>query len=132
MDRDRGPEETLLTYVFRLTAGLCRDPSIQDKRWPDVVALFAQDQAEEPDVAELPFPSSNPWIVEQVALWLTLGQIPGLTHASFRPEHVKQGGEQAGGKKEIVYHYFGIDKAAFLMGIDKAAFLLEIIRKQGW
>jgi len=125
--------ETLLTYVFRLTAGLCRDPVIQDKRWPDVVALFAQDLADEPNVTALPFPSRNIWIVEQVALWLTLGQIPGLTHARFCSEHVKQGGEKAGhDKDEVVYHYFGIDKAAFLEGIDKAAFLLEIIRKQGW
>jgi hypothetical protein len=125
--------ETLLDYVFRLTAGICRDPTVQDKRWPDVVALFALDQAEEPYVRELPFPSRNIWIVEQVALWLTLGQIPGLTHARFSPEHVKQGGEQAGyDKKEIVYHYFGIDNAAILPGIEKAAFLLEIIKKRGW
>jgi hypothetical protein len=106
---------------------------VQDKRWPEVVALFAQDHAEEPNVMELPFPSRNPWIVEQVALWLTLGQIPGLTHARFSPEHVKQGGEQAGSdKNEIVYHYFGIDKAVVLKGIEKAAFLLGTIKKQGW
>jgi hypothetical protein len=80
---------------------------------------------------ELPFPSRNPWIVDQVALWLTLGQIPGLTHGHFRPEHVGQGGEQYN-RKEVVYHYFGIDKKAFLLGIDKAAFLLETIKKHGW
>jgi hypothetical protein len=123
--------ETLLTYAFRLTAGICRKTTIQDKRLPEVVALFAQDHVEEPNVTELPFPSRNPWIVDQVALWLTLGQIPGLTHAHFSPEHVGQGGEQYN-TKEVVYHYFGIDKKAFLLGIDKAAFLLAIIRKQGW
>lgn len=125
--------ETLLTYVFRLTAGICRNPAIQDKRRPDVAALLAQDQAEEPDVAELPFPSSNLWIVDEVAFWLTVGQIPGLTHASFCREDVRQGGEPSGrNKKQIIYHYFGIDKAAFLLRMDKAAFLLDIIRKHGW
>jgi len=125
--------ETLLTYVFRLTAGLCRNPAIQDKRRPDVAALLALDQAEEPDVAELPFPSRNLWIVDEVAFWLTLGQVRGVTHDAFSRADVRQGGESSGGnKKQIIYHYFGIDKTAFLLRMDKAAFLMDIIRKQGW
>ena len=104
-------------------SGIC-NPEIREKLWPDLLSLFAQDQAEQPTVAELPFPSSNPWILKQVALWLTLGKIPGLTHSSFCREHVRQGGEQAGyNKQEVVYHYFGIDKAAFLS---------EITTNLGW
>lgn len=41
----------------------------------------------------LPYPSSNPWIVEEVALWLTLGALPGLVIADLSPRDVAQNGE---------------------------------------
>src|SRR5438128_371811 len=70
--------------------------------------------------SERPFPSSNPLILDQVAIWLTLGQIPGLTHGFLSREHVIQGGEQAGHRQtEVVHHYFGMDKTAFLSEINR-------------
>ena len=71
------------------------NPQTREKLWPGLTAFLAQDLAEEPEVSELPFPSSNPWILDEVALWLTLGQIPGLTHGSFCREDVRQDGEPA-------------------------------------
>lgn len=41
----------------------------------------------------LPFPSNNGWIVEEVAWWLALGSIPGLTRADFAACDVAQNGE---------------------------------------
>lgn len=41
----------------------------------------------------LPFPSNNGWIVEEVAWWLALGAIPGLTYADFLSDDVAQNGE---------------------------------------
>jgi hypothetical protein len=41
----------------------------------------------------LPFPSNNGWIIEEVAWWLALGSIPGLTRADFAPSDVAQNGE---------------------------------------
>jgi hypothetical protein len=111
---------TFLSYIFRFTAWMSRQPETREKLWPGVLELFAKDLEEEPGVSELLFPSSNLWIVEQVALWLTLGQIPGLTHGYLSRGHATQGGEQAGDTSNaIVYHYFGIDKTAFLSGIIK-------------
>jgi hypothetical protein len=99
---------------------MSRQPETRKKLWPGVLELFVEDLAEEPGVSDLPFPSSNFWIVDQVALWLTLGQIPGLTHGRLSRADVTQGGEQAGDTNSgIVYHYFGIDKADFLSGIIK-------------
>lgn len=41
----------------------------------------------------LPFPSNNGWIVEEIAWWLALGSIPGLTFADFAASDVAQNGE---------------------------------------
>lgn len=112
--------EKFLSYVFRFITCMAGNPQTREKLWPGLTAFLAQDLAEEPEVSELPFPSSNPWILDQVALWLTLGQIPGLTHGFLSREHVLQGGEQAGHRRtEVVHHYFGMDKAAFLSEINQ-------------
>ena len=44
----------------------------------------------------LPFPSNNGWIVDEVAWWLALGSIPGLTRADFAARDVAQNGEVLG------------------------------------
>lgn len=41
----------------------------------------------------LPFPSPNHWILDEVSLWLALGQLPGLVTADFSPTDVLQNGE---------------------------------------
>ena len=112
--------DKFLSYIFRFTACMARNPQTREKLWPGLAELLEQDLAEEPEISELPFPSNNLWILEQVALWLTLGQIPGLTHGFLSREHVIQGGEQPGSPEtEVVHHYFGIDKIAFLSEISK-------------
>jgi hypothetical protein len=115
--------DKLLSYVLRFAACMARNPEMRENLWPDQAALIEQDLLEEPDMSDLPFPTSNLWIVEQVALWLTLGQIPGLTHGLFSREHVIQGGEPSGHETKVVHHYFGVDKTAFLS---------EISRNFGW
>jgi len=112
--------DKFLSYIFRFTAGMVRSAQTREKLWPGLAELLAQDLAEDPEVSELPFPSSNLWILDQVALWLTLGKIPGLTHGFLSREHVVQGGEHAGAHgSAVVHHYFGVDKIAFLSEISK-------------
>lgn len=41
----------------------------------------------------LPFPSNNGWIVDEVAWWLALGSIQGLTQGDFDARDVAQNGE---------------------------------------
>ena len=41
----------------------------------------------------LPYPSVNRWILDEVALWLALGHVPGLRTADFDPRDVAQNGE---------------------------------------
>jgi len=102
-----------LNYVFRFMAALARNPETRVWLWSELAEVVMMDLLEQPDVSDLPFPSSNVWILEQVALWLILGHIPGLTHAHLSREHVIQSTEDDGEAK-VVHHYFGIDKTAFL------------------
>lgn len=112
--------DMFLSYIFRFVASMARNPQTREKLWPDLAELLAQDLVEEPEVSELPFPSSNLWILEQVALWLTLGRISGLTHGFLSRKHVIQGAEEAGpSKTKVVHHYYGMDKIAFLSEISK-------------
>jgi len=105
----------LLAYVFRFMACLARNPETRGRLWPELAEVVMLDLIEQPDVADLPFPSSNVWILEQIALWLIMGHIPGFTHGYLRREHVLQGGEDDGGSDtKVVHHYYGVDKNAFL------------------
>ena len=66
---------------------------------------------ERPDGASpLPYPSSNTWIIDEVALWLTLGRFPDLTHGVFDPAEVAQNGEfsdlLARGRPPRLAHYY--------------------------
>ncbi|OUL99792.1 hypothetical protein A8M77_24595 [Variovorax sp. JS1663] len=58
----------------------------------------------------LPYPSNNGWIVEEVAWWLALGSIPGLTQADFAACDVAQNGEVLGTPRDrsnwALCHYY--------------------------
>ncbi len=38
--------------------------------------------------APIPLPTDTPWITEQIALWLTLGSVHGLSYGFLAPHHV--------------------------------------------
>jgi hypothetical protein len=58
----------------------------------------------------LPFPSANRWLLDEVALWLTLGLVPGLRTTDFDPADVAQNGEFAGTRPRragwTICHYY--------------------------
>jgi hypothetical protein len=114
--------EMFLSYAFRFIACMARNPQTRGKLWPELAEVVLMDLMEQPDAGDdLPFPSSNVWILEQVALWLTLGHVPGLTHGHLSQDHVLQDGEQDGTcATKVVHHYFGIDKNAFLASVKNS------------
>jgi len=61
-------------------------------------------------VRALPYPSRNFWIAEEIALWLTLAGIPGLSQGFLSSEHILQGEEfehaQLGAGRPVLAHYF--------------------------
>jgi hypothetical protein len=113
--------EMLLNYVFRFIACLGRNPQTVGRLWPELAEVVMLDLIEQPHVEDLPFPSSNIWILEQVSLWLTLGHVPGLTHGYLSRDHVLQGSEHDEDcKTKVVHHYFGVDKTAFLAAVTSS------------
>jgi len=116
--------DTFLSYAFRFAAGIARDPHRRDLLWPQMANAVAHDLMQTGEVAALPYPSSNLWILDQMALWLTLGHIPNLTCGFLSPDHVVQGTYEPGfGHAKVVHHYFGTDKVAFRS---------EVSRSFGW
>ena len=107
-----------LNYAFRFVASMARNPETRGKLWPELAEVVMIDLLEQPDVSDLPFPSSNLWILDQIALWLTMGHVPGLTHGYLSRDHVIQGDEGSGSDATVVHHYFGMDKAAFLSSLS--------------
>jgi hypothetical protein len=92
--------------------------------WPELADALGHDLSQLSEAVELLYPSSNVWIFEQVALWLTLGHIPKLTYGFISPEHVVQGADEPGfGREKVLHHYFGTDKVAFRS---------EVSRNFGW
>jgi hypothetical protein len=63
----------------------------------------------------LPYPSKNTWIIEQIALWQALGNLPHFSQGLFSPAHVSQGNEfwPKPGADCIVAHYFSLNENEF-------------------
>lgn len=63
----------------------------------------------------LPFPSINRWLVEEAALWLALGHVPGLRTADFSRGDVAQNGEVLHADPAtapwLVCHYFSQNRS---------------------
>jgi hypothetical protein len=106
--------EDFAWYAWRLLLGACRwrPEMVADKSLLSFVLSSAG-----PGELQLaiPLPTSNFWILEEVATWLTLGRIPPLTHDTFAPGDVAQGHEcLAGGAPRFVAHYFTVGEPSFL------------------
>lgn len=98
--------DDFIWYAWRLLHGACL--------WnPDLVGdgaltQFVRERSGGGErLLALPYPSSSLWIVEEIATWLTLGRVPGLTHDVLRKSDVAQNGEFSGqAGKLTVAHYF--------------------------
>ena len=78
----------------------------------------------------LPYPSANDWIIDQIALWLTLGRLPWVTVGMLSPEHVCQGREFIEGYAPpascIIVHYFSSNESDFLAARASSALLKRL------
>jgi hypothetical protein len=106
-----------LRYAWRLTLGgatMSRDLNI-----PPAVREYIAGLPPAQLIKGLPFPSNIFWLIEEIAFWLTLGRIPGLTHGQFPLADVLQNGEfriyRSYRSKSILIHYFRTNEARFLM-----------------
>jgi hypothetical protein len=88
-----GRQARFLKLVFRLLVGLAGSPDRASGLAPRLRQCLADTVTPRDRARALPYPSSNPWIVEQVAMWLVLGTIPGFSHGLFSWRDVLQGEE---------------------------------------
>ncbi len=110
-------EPALIEYAWRLLLWMAANPNeLRAAAYGEIGparamreqphALAAWSVASPP----LTYPSANQWILDQLALWLALGHLPGLAYGDFSPHHVVQNGEllshAAPHPEWVLCHYF--------------------------
>jgi hypothetical protein len=93
-------DSVLLSYAWRFAVWMAVNPaqgaaaSYGEGQGIAYLREYFDQLAGEDDLQRaLPYPSANRWILEQVALWLTLGHVPGLTYGDYSARDVLQNGE---------------------------------------
>jgi hypothetical protein len=109
-------QRSFVAYAWRLLLWLAANPSVAriDYGEGDAVRSLRRALALESRPSDkremLPYPSVNEWILDEVALWLTLGHLHELTYDDFSPQHVLQNGEllehSAAQPDWILGHYY--------------------------
>jgi hypothetical protein len=110
-------EPVFLSYAWRFAVWMAQNPvagAAADYGEGQGIAYLCQyfDQlTSEDDLRRaLPYPSANRWILDQVALWLTLGHVPGLTYGDYAAQDVLQNGEifsrSPAACEGVLCHYF--------------------------
>jgi hypothetical protein len=71
----------------------------------------------------LPYPSHNFWIAEEIALWITLGSISGLSQGFISWDHVAQGDEfrnqRVPSRHRVLAHYFSSMQQQFFNSLEQ-------------
>jgi hypothetical protein len=108
---------TYLDLAWRLLSGraLSTKPGIGDHPAVPTAVLGVIKEVDRTRV--LPYPSSNAWIIEQIALWLALGHVQEMSQGLLASEQVVQGLEFYDslryGNECVVSHYYSRFEAAF-------------------
>jgi hypothetical protein len=117
-------QKDFFCFAWKLAAGASL--RLDTKIHPEV-KMRASEWLKGPGNQPMVYPAKNFWIFEQIALWLTLGRIPGLSHGQFAVGDVLQGLEFALFRsfgRCTVAHYFSRLESRFVThaGIDDDAF----------
>jgi hypothetical protein len=109
-------EELLVSYAWRMAVWMARNPatglsaSYGEGSGIELIRRGVISLTTDDHELALPYPSANRWLLDQFALWLTLGHLQGLRTGDFSIRDVLQDGEfltrdpQAPGA--ILCHYF--------------------------
>jgi hypothetical protein len=110
-------EPVLLSYAWRFAVWMALYPaqaaaaSYGEGQGIDYLREYLDQLVDEEDVRRaLPYPSANRWILDQVALWLTLGHVPGIKYADYSTRDVLQNGEVLSKRPQecdwVLCHYY--------------------------
>ena len=110
-------ETTFFDFVWRLLVGrYVYGPRWAEHEW-SMHRAVAESVTHLDAARAIAYPSENAWIVEQIALWLTLGWLPGLSQAQLSTAQALQDGEyREPGRltaETVVVHYFSTLQADF-------------------
>ena len=101
-------QSTYLEFAWRLFAGMNLNGALAPK--PRRMTALDHSPSEDNRSRLLTHPSNNPWIIDEVALWMTLGGLRPMSLGLFDRKHVAQNGEILTALKDgpgcIVAHYF--------------------------
>jgi len=120
-----GLRDAYLDLAWRLLCGrelAGHDLDLADPRIRPAVlnTLTDKDRAD-----ALPYPSANDWIIEQIALWLSLGRLPDFSLGTFSSAEVTQGGEFAAllntEHRCVLAHYFSGVQQEFFSSVQAIA-----------
>lgn len=113
-------EGEFLDFALRLTLGVQLREGLAGGL--EGAAVLEAAGAEEVRRA-LPYPSGNAWILDEVAVWLMLGRVPGFIQGFFAADQVMQGDEpvRAGALRGecVVAHYFSNCMAEFFAAVPR-------------
>lgn len=107
-----------LDFAWRLLMGQQLAPVPERSSWDVELQRSVLSAATAYDHARaLHYPSRNHWIIEEIALWLTLGHVPGLSQGLLSRDLVAQNGEfrdvlRPGGGC-VAVHYFNSQETDF-------------------
>ena len=106
-------------YTWRLLLGAClwRPELVDDSALMELVRAHSSEGERR---LALPYPSGSLWIIDEIAAWLTLGHVPGLSHDLLRPPDVVQNGEYVSQPADgiITAHYFSVCEEAFVAHLE--------------
>lgn len=117
----------LVDYVWRFVTWMALHPLSHDAPYREFGGVDrALEAATTSDHARaLSYPSQNRWIVDEVAMWLTLGHIDGLTTGAFEPSIVAQNGETLQADPAatgwVLCHYFSNNLDRIIQWFDNGA-----------
>ena len=120
-----GTRSAYLNLVWRLLCG--RELSEHEYgSHNQAISTAIRESISEADRAEaLPYPSANSWIIEQIALWLSLGGLPEFSLGTLSAAQVAQGGEfesQLTPRDQCVLaHYFSGGEQDFFSSVRPIA-----------
>lgn len=111
-DRFDQLRESYLDFVWRLLVGRQLGMSISGRERKEIDSTFVNRLTQDDRLRALPYHSKNPWIIDQIALWMMLGCLrPPVSQGFLERRHVAQNGEiytaLDKGPRCIVAHYFG-------------------------
>ena len=113
-----GLSDAYLSLAWRLLCGREISKPSEKVRNPQLWKAI-MGAATEPDrVHALAYPSTNDWIIEQIALWLWVGRLSHFSLGTLSPAHVLQGNEfetmLSPDQQCVVAHYFtGMERQFF-------------------